>query len=336
MANERPLSGDSIALNRRFLDHLVVEGRVVGAVHPTAETVLFGHHFETPITTGALSHLKPGMAAFAEGAKEAGAACFIGMGSCEELEAVLGTGAKVIKIIKPYADPEEILRRIECAEKNGAIAVGMDVEHAVNVRDDRDSVVAGFQMKAPTLEELKTYIRSTKLPFIIKGALSAHDALTCRDLGCQGVILSHHNALMRWAAPPAMLVPEIRKAVGGGLTVVVDGGIEDGFDAFKALALGADAVSVGRPLMPPLEEGHGPDPAGHDGRAEGHDDAHRLAGCPAYRFGGHPSHQLLTGERNRHEQGQMGRARHRRHRQKHHDPRHAAGGQLRPVRHRGP
>ena len=105
------------------------------------------------------------------------------------------------------------------------------------------------------MEELKTYIRSTKLPFIIKGALSAHDVLTCRDLGCKGVILSHHNALMRWAAPPAMLLPQIRKAVGSDLTVVVDGGIGDGFDAFKALALGADAVSVGRPLMAPLEEG---------------------------------------------------------------------------------
>ena len=255
MANERPLSGDSIALNRRFLDHLLVESRVVGAAHPTVETTLFGHNFDTPVTTGALSHLKPGMAAFAQGAKEAGAACFIGMGSCGELEAALKTGAKIIKIVKPYADPEEILNRLACAEQNGAIAVGMDVEHATNVRDDRDSLVAGFQMKAPTLEELKRYVRATRLPFVIKGALSVRDALTCRDLDCAGVILSPHNGLMRWATPPAMLLPDIRKAVGPDFTLIADGGIEDGYDAFKALALGADAVSVGRPLMPPLEEG---------------------------------------------------------------------------------
>ena len=255
MANERPLSGDSIALNRRFLNHLLVESRVVGAAHPMAETTLFGHAFDTPVTTGALSHLKPGMAAFAQGAKEAGAACFIGMGSCGELEAALKTGAKIIKIVKPYADPEEILSRLACAEQNGAIAVGMDVEHATNVRDDRDSLVAGFRMKAPTLEELKRYVRATRLPFVIKGALSVRDALTCRDLGCAGVILSHHNGLMRWATPPAMLLPDIRKAVGPDFTLIADGGIEDGYDAFKALALGADAVSVGRPLMPPLEEG---------------------------------------------------------------------------------
>ncbi len=255
MADQRPLSGDSIALNRRFLDHLVVEGRVVGALHPTAETTIFGCRFDTPVMTAALSHLKPGMTAFAEGAKAAGAACCIGMGGCEELEAALATGAKIIKIIKPYADPDEILRRIECAERNGAIAVGMDVEHAINVRDDQDFLVAGFQMKAPTLEELKRYIRATKLPFVIKGALSVHDALTCREIGASGVILSHHNALMRWAAPPAMLLPDIRRAVGPDYVLIADGGIQDGFDVFKVLALGASAVSVGRPLMAPLEEG---------------------------------------------------------------------------------
>lgn len=252
--SERVLSGDSISINRRYLDHLLIESRIVGSVHPDTTTTLFGHQFSTPITTGALSHLKPGMDIFAIGAKQADAACFIGMGSCEEMEKVLQTGSKVIKIIKPYADPEEIYKRLECAEKNGAIAVGMDVEHSVNVSDDRDSQVAGYQMKLPTLEELKDYIQATKLPFVIKGALSVHDALECEKIGCAGLILSHHNGLMRWAVPPTMIVKDIREAVQHRLTLIVDGGIEDGFDAFKALALGADAVSIGKPLMEPLKE----------------------------------------------------------------------------------
>ena len=251
----RPLSGDSVAINRRFLDHLLVESRVVGAVHPDTRVTLFGHAFDTPVATGALSHLKPGMAAFAEGARMAGAACFLGMGSTDELRAVLATGAKVIKIVKPYADRDMIFERLACAESGGAIAVGMDVEHAAEVRDDRDSVVAGFRMKQPTLAELREYVRATRLPFVIKGALSVRDARTCADLGCAGVILSHHNGLMRWAVPPGMVLPEIRREMGGALTLIADGGVEDGFDAFKLLALGADAVSVGRPLMPPLEEG---------------------------------------------------------------------------------
>ena len=260
MSNNRPLSGDSEAINRRYLDHLLVEGRIVGAVHPSAQTELFGQVFDTPVMTAALSHLKPGMPALAEAAKLANAACCIGMGDCGELEAVLKTGAKVIKIVKPYADEEAVLSRLLCAEQNGAVAVGMDVEHSVNAADDRNSVVLGLPMKLPTLAELKRYVGATKLPFLVKGALSVHDAQVCRDIGCAGVILSHHNGLMRWATPPAMQAREIRKAMGDDFIIIVDGGILDGFDAFKALALGASAVSVGRPLMEPLAKG-GPEAA---------------------------------------------------------------------------
>ena len=260
MPNDYPKAGDSIAINRRYLDSLLVEGRIVGAVHPSTETTLLGHRFSTPIMTAALSHLRPGMPALAEAARLSNAACCIGMGDENELIETLRTGAKVIKVIKPYADENMILSRIACAEQNGAIAVGMDVEHAVNTNDDRDSTVAGLKMKLQSPEDLKRWIGATRLPFIVKGALSVHDALLCRELGCAGVILSHHNGLLKWAVPPAMLVREIRKQVGKDFLLIVDGGIQDGFDAFKALALGADAVSVGRALMEPLEKG-GPEAA---------------------------------------------------------------------------
>jgi len=202
--------------------------------------------------TAALSHLD--LAGMAEGARQAGACVSIGMGGNEEFAGVLATGAKVVKIIKPYADEEAIRSRIAFAEENGALAVGMDIEHAVNTDDAEDSVVVGLQMKQPTLRELGAYIRSTRLPFLVKGVLSAHDAVVCRDLGAAGAILSHHNGLLKYAAPPVMLLPEIRKAVGPDFLLIADGGIESGFDAFKALARGADAVTMGKALMGPLKE----------------------------------------------------------------------------------
>ncbi len=244
--------GDSVRIAREYMDSLLVESRVVGAVRPDTSFRFLGEKFATPVMTAALSHLD--LVSMAEGAKQAGACVSIGMGSNEELGKILATGAKVIKIIKPYADEKEILSRIEYAEANGALAVGMDVEHAVNADDAEDSVVMGLQMKQPTLEELGKYIRATRLPFFIKGALSASDALRCRDLGAAGLILSHHNGLMRYAVPPVMILPEIRKAIGRDLLLVADGGIESGFDAFKALARGADAVTMGRALMGPLKE----------------------------------------------------------------------------------
>lgn len=244
--------GDSIQINRQYLDSLQVEGRLVGAEKPSTRFEFLGKTFETPIMTAALSHLD--LCGMAEGARQAGAPVSIGMGDNEELGKVLATGAQVMKIIKPYADPEEILSRIAYAEANGAMAVGMDIEHAPNVENAEDSVVAGFQMKLPTIEELKRYIGSTKLPFFIKGAYSAADARKCLEIGCAGMILSHHNGLLRYAVPPVRLLKGIREAVGEELLVIVDGGMESGFDAFKALALGADAVTVGRALMPPLKD----------------------------------------------------------------------------------
>lgn len=244
--------GDSVRIARMYMDSLLVESRIVGAVRPDTAFRFLGETFEMPLMTAALSHLD--LVSMAEGAKQAGAPVSIGMGGNEEMGKVLATGAKVMKIIKPYADEREILSRIEYAEANGAIAVGMDVEHAVNVDDAEDSLVVGMQMKQPTLTELEKYIKATKLPFFIKGVLSARDAVKCRDLGAAGVILSHHNGLLRYAVPPVMILPEIRKAVGRDLIVIADGGIESGFDAFKALARGADAVTVGKALMGPLKE----------------------------------------------------------------------------------
>ena len=244
--------GDSVRIARMYMDSLLVESRIVGAVRPDTAFRFLGETFSMPIMTAALSHLD--LVSMAEGAKQAGAPVSIGMGVNEERGKVLATGAKVMKIIKPYADEKEIMSRLEFAEANGAAAVGMDVEHAVNVDDAENSIVVGRQMKQPTLAELEKYIRHTKLPFFIKGALSVQDALRCRDLGAAGLVLSHHNGLTRFAVPPVMVLPEIRKAIGKDLLLIADGGIESGVDAFKALARGADAVTMGKALMGPLKE----------------------------------------------------------------------------------
>ena len=247
---------DSIRIAREYLDSLQVESRLLGAEEPSSAFEFLGQKFSTPIMTAALSHID--LKGMAEGARSAGAAVSIGMGDNETLKAVLDTGAKVMKIIKPYANRDDIRDRIRFAEANGAIAVGIDIEHSIHADDPTPDNVFGFEMKLPSLGELREFIQSTKLPFFIKGVLSVQDAVKCVELGCAGVILSHHNSIMRCAVPPVRLLPKIREAVGHKLILIADGGIESGFDAFKALALGADAVTVGRPLMEPLKE-KGPD-----------------------------------------------------------------------------
>lgn len=243
--------GDSIQIARDYMDSLLVESRIVGAVRPNSNIRFLGQDFKTPIMTSALSHLD--LVSMAKGADMAGAPVSIGMGGIEELGNVLNTGAKVMKIIKPYKDKEEILKRIKFARENGAIAVGMDVEHSVNVEDPFDSVVIGDEMKLPTIDELREYVDFAGIPFFIKGAMSVHDARAAANIGCAGIILSHHNGLMRYSVPPVMVLPEIREVMGNNIILIADGGIESGFDAFKALALGADLVTVGKALIEPLK-----------------------------------------------------------------------------------
>ena len=246
------LPGDSIRIAREYMDSLLVESRLVGAAEPDTTFHFLGETFGTPIMTAALSHID--LAGMAEGARQAGAPVSVGMGDNETLGDVLATGAKVMKIVKPYADREEVFSRIRYAKDHGAAAVGMDIEHSIHADNAEPDNIFGLQMKLPSMEELRGFIRSTKLPFFLKGALSVQDAERCADLGCAGIILSHHNGLMRYAVPPVRLLPKIRAAVKDRLLLIADGCMESGYDAFKALALGADAVTVGRPLMQPLKE----------------------------------------------------------------------------------
>ncbi len=243
--------GNSIKIARDYMDSLLVESRIIGAVRPDSNIRFLGNDFRTPIMTAALSHID--LVGMAEGAMAAGAPVSIGMGDNEEMGRVLKTGAKVMKIIKPYKDRDEIFSRLKFAKENGAVAVGMDVEHSVNVEDPDDSIVVGLEMKLPTIDELREYAEYAGLPFFIKGAMSVHDAKAAANIGCAGIILSHHNGLMRYSVPHVMVLPEIRQAVGDNLILIADGGFESGFDAFKALALGADLVTVGKALMEPLK-----------------------------------------------------------------------------------
>jgi isopentenyl diphosphate isomerase/L-lactate dehydrogenase-like FMN-dependent dehydrogenase len=251
-------TSNSDKITRDYFDSLLVETRYLDAVIPSTQMTLFGESFSTPIMTAALSHLHhtvpDGMTVYARGAALSGAVHWVGMGSDQELEEIVATGAKTIKIIKPHADNREVFRKIEHAVKTGCMAVGMDIDHAFNSEGGYDSVF-GLPMKAKTTEELAEFVQASGVPFIVKGVLSPRDAEKCLKAGCAGIVVSHHHGIIQYAVPPLMVLQDIISATGGSIPVFVDCGIESGMDAYKCLALGAKAVSVGRHLMPLLKDG---------------------------------------------------------------------------------
>lgn len=254
---EQNNSGNSDRITREYLDSLLVEMRHIDGRKPDTSFSLYGESFATPIMMAALSHLnnlhEEGMAEMAKGAKMAGAVNWAGMGEKEELERITATGAKTIKIIKPYADNDIIFEKLAHAEKCGVLAVGIDVDHAFNGAGEYDTVL-GYEMRPKSAREIEEFVKAVKVPLIIKGVLSERDAYKCLMAGVKGIVVSHHHGIMDYAVPPLKILPSIVKVIGGEIPIFADCGICSGMDAFKALALGANGVCVGRAVMEPLKK----------------------------------------------------------------------------------
>jgi isopentenyl diphosphate isomerase/L-lactate dehydrogenase-like FMN-dependent dehydrogenase len=130
------------------------------------------------------------------------------------------------------------------AEEVGAMAVAMDIDSAGLIHLAK----SGKPVFSKTVEELKEIAAYTKLPFIIKGIMSAKVAEKAALTGAYGIVVSNHGGRVLDNTPATCeVLPEIKQAVGDRVKVFVDGGIRTGADVFKALALGADAVLIGRP-----------------------------------------------------------------------------------------
>jgi len=107
-----------------------------------------------------------------------------------------------------------------------------------------------FLDDAPTWEDLAWLRSITSLPILLKGVLSAEDALLALEHGVAGIIVSNHGGRVLDTAPATIdILPEISAAVAGRVPLLLDGGIRRGTDVLKAIALGASAVLIGRPYI---------------------------------------------------------------------------------------
>ncbi len=108
----------------------------------------------------------------------------------------------------------------------------------------------GHEWVTLTWESLAWLRSITSLPILLKGILTAEDALLALEHGMDGIIVSNHGGRQLDTALASIeALPEIVQAVAGRCEVYVDGGIRRGTDVLKALALGARAVLVGRPVL---------------------------------------------------------------------------------------
>lgn len=107
------------------------------------------------------------------------------------------------------------------------------------------------QVNFPTSwRDLEWLIKRSPIPVVVKGVLRADDAVRCADMGARAVIVSNHGGRhLDTAVTTAAVLPDIAEVLRGKAEVYVDGGIRRGTDIVKALALGARAVLIGRPVI---------------------------------------------------------------------------------------
>lgn len=108
-------------------------------------------------------------------------------------------------------------------------------------------VFQGFLRHAPTWADVEWLRGQTRLPLWLKGILHPADARAAREAGADGLVVSNHGGRELDAAPASLAaLPAIRAAVGPDLPLLFDGGVRSGQDVFRAIALGADGVMIGR------------------------------------------------------------------------------------------
>jgi 4-hydroxymandelate oxidase len=147
--------------------------------------------------------------------------------------------------IKPRTQ-EEIIKRIRMAEEAGALAVGVDVDASGRAA----RVIPGQTVEPKTPKQLTELVKATKLPFIIKGIMTKEEALLALETGAAGIAVSNHGGrVLDHTKGVAEVLPEISDAVKGRIFVLADGGVRYGADVLKMVALGADAVLIGRPVI---------------------------------------------------------------------------------------
>ena len=181
---------------------------------------------------------------------EAGIAAFTGDGTNPAVmeaaaEALKKAGGCGVPTIKPW-NMETIQEKLALVKAADPFAIAMDIDAAGLPFLKNLTPPAGSK----TVDELKQVVELAEKPFILKGIMTVSGAKKALEAGAKAIVVSNHGGRVLDQCPAtAEVLPAIADAVGGRMTILVDGGIRTGMDVFKALALGADGVLIARPFV---------------------------------------------------------------------------------------
>lgn len=255
---------------RRLRPRVLVDVR-----QPQTATTLLGTPVTTPIFVAPASAHRlahpDGELATARAAARLGTIMTVATLATHSLEAIAATGVSAwfqLYIYRDLAVTERLVRRAAAAGYRALVLTvdtprlgrrERDLRHGfrlppdlalANFADDAWPGELGGERAAITWESLAWLRGLTALPLILKGILTAEDARLAVAHGAAGIVVSNHGGRQLDGALPALdALPEIAAAVGDRCELYLDGGVRRGTDVLKALALGARAVALARPVL---------------------------------------------------------------------------------------
>jgi len=254
-------SGTGAIRNYQKWQEICVNMDTICANKPVNTTAkLFGREFAIPVFAGPVGALQMHYGdkyndlqyndILVSGCAAAGIAAFTGDGVNPAVieataEALKKSGGCGVPTVKPW-NIEVIREKMELVKQADPFAIAMDIDAAGLPFLKNLTPPAGSK----TVAELKEIAKIAEKPFILKGIMTAAGAKKALEAGASGIVVSNHGGRVLDQCPAtAEVLPEIVEAVGGKMTILVDGGIRTGMDVFKALALGADGVIICRPFV---------------------------------------------------------------------------------------
>jgi glycolate oxidase len=258
-------SETTLRRNRLAFDKLAFRPRVLRDVSKIdTSTEFLGHKLRLPVMLapiGSLQTFTPtGGVAAAEAAAEFGVMQVVSTATLPTLEEI-AEASDAPKTFQLYVrgDDEWVMDIMGRAAKAGYVATALTVDTAVDSNRNRPDLTRwtrpsrrrGFDKiyQSVLTWEKMDWIRglTPELPFMLKGVQCAEDAQIAIDHGVDVIWVSNHGGRQLDAALGSMdVLQEVMPVVRGKAKVVVDGGIQRGTDILKAVALGADAVAIGR------------------------------------------------------------------------------------------
>jgi isopentenyl diphosphate isomerase/L-lactate dehydrogenase-like FMN-dependent dehydrogenase len=160
------------------------------------------------------------------------------------LAAIAAAGGHGIPFIKPWEDAE-LYEKLAKAKDSGATIIGMDIDAAglITLRK------MGRPVSPKSVDTLREIIARAGVKFIVKGVMTPEDAALAVEAGADAIVVSNHGGRVLDHTPgTAEVLPDIASQMKGKVAILADGGVRTGGDVLKMLALGADAVMVGRPF----------------------------------------------------------------------------------------